>query len=664
MNPRVLSRALICMAALVRPAAAEVPEEWLETPVALAFGAPPTIAEPMLSPDGTHLVFLSQDALGVTMLRTLNLADGSVGTLLQGSEDGYDILWCDFANTTRLICDLRQGIPGRSTNYQRFYTMDLDGSGLQEMQRGTGCQTWQHLRDTPPIDRIPDDPEQLMFVCGRSASRVNVDSRRTSDVGGAGEVGSRQTLYSNGHGLPNIYSGVTQDTVRWHVRAAIDEPWQEFLRQDRLTFEAPFRPVGYGTSLDQVFNIGWDDESGTWSLFRQELTGNYENELVFSHGVVDLELVDTMGPDNRVVSVAYLEDRSRRAIVDRRVADVYQFLAELLPNLDIEILDESWDQNIYLARARALDRSGDFLLVNMETEAVQVIAPEYEHLTGYQLAPTQLVEIDGSDGGSFAAYLTLPHDVTGPVPAVIMPRARASHEDVADPNYLVQFLAASGYAVLRIQNRVGPDYRSGWLPLTAVVGWQQTAQDIRAAADFLTANEISNADTLCGIGKDYGAHSALITAIEYPDLFSCVVSIAALADPRLTPGAEIIRTNVGGVGDDVLNDASPIQRSAEMEAAVLMFHGEADADFNMADHTVTLSNTLDRAGKQVRFIEYPYANHQIRRAPYRIDMLVRIGEFLDTHIGPSPAAPPPPDAPTGAEGAADPAGGPGVESAD
>jgi len=127
-----------------------------------------------------------------------------------------------------------------------------------------------------------------------------------------------------------------------------------------------------------------------------------------------------------------------------------------------------------------------------------------------------------------------------------------------------------------------------------------------------------------------------MSAIKYPELFGCIVSIAGVTDPRYTPGAAVISANVSAVSEDILGIASPVRRVAELNAPVLMFHGENDADINMANHTVTLSNVLERADKIVQFIEYRHADHEIRQWPYRVDMLVRISDFLSEHIGPPP----------------------------
>lgn len=624
------------VALLPLAAYAEVPDEYLTTPLAEFFGAPPSIGEPMLSPDGTQLLFFQQTPTGVTMLKSLTFADASIRTLLQGSETGYDIAWCDFANETRLLCDLRQGIPERSVDYQRFYTLNIDGSDLQEMLRGAGCTDHNPSLDHRPFDRVPNDPGAILFICDRAATLLNTQSRSIADSSGAGEVGQEQIVYSNGHGLANIYTGRTDDLDRWFVRdTASSSAWQEFKTVAFVRFETPLRPAGYGQDLSQLFNFGWNEATDTWGLFRQDLAEPYDNRLIFAHDAVDIELVDTMGRQDRVVSAAFLDGRPQRAIVDRRVGEVFQFLSGLLPGIDLEIVDESWDQNVYLARAWAPNRAAEFLLVDMENEQVSALPPEYEHFAGYDLAETRLVEFEGADGGSITAHLTLPGTSEGPVPAVIIPRAEASHEDVAEPHYLVQFLAASGYAVLRVQNRVEDEYGRGWLPERAVVGWQQTADDLSAAADYLVANGISVTDRICGAGKNYGAYAAFMAAIRHPELFSCIVSIAAIADPRLTPGAPVIRRNVSGVSEDLLDTASPVRRAGEIDPPVLMFHGENDPDVSMPDHTVTLFNVLNRAGKNARFIEYPYGTHEFRRGPYRIDMLTRIGAFLEEHIGPA-----------------------------
>ncbi|MBW1844625.1 MAG: prolyl oligopeptidase family serine peptidase, partial [Deltaproteobacteria bacterium] len=81
-----------------------------------------------------------------------------------------------------------------------------------------------------------------------------------------------------------------------------------------------------------------------------------------------------------------------------------------------------------------------------------------------------------------------------------------------------------------------------------------------------------------------------------------------------------------------------LKRASEIRAPVLLFHGDQDLNVSIK-HSKKMAKALKRAKKSVEFIEYEDVEHSIRRSGYRVDMLDRIGSFLDTHIG-QPAASP------------------------
>jgi dipeptidyl aminopeptidase/acylaminoacyl peptidase len=71
---------------------------------------------------------------------------------------------------------------------------------------------------------------------------------------------------------------------------------------------------------------------------------------------------------------------------------------------------------------------------------------------------------------------------------------------------------------------------------------------------------------------------------------------------------------------------------------VLLFHGDLDLNVSVG-HSQKMAKALERAKKSVDYIEYEDVEHSIRRNGYRVDMLDRIGAFLDAHIGQSTASP-------------------------
>ena len=230
-----------------------------------------------------------------------------------------------------------------------------------------------------------------------------------------------------------------------------------------------------------------------------------------------------------------------------------------------------------------------------------------------------------------------------------IPRGEASHEAIADSFLLAEFLAASGYTVLRVNIR-GPEELGGWTPSRSVVGWQRAVNDLRAVAGYLVDAGLAEPDRICAAGTDYGAYSALLAAIEVPDLFPCIVSISGIADPRSSAGAVTIAYGDASIPAQIrgefsavvseaareFRDASPIRRADELEASVLLFQGRRDYYLDRDVHATALADALEAAEKDFAFYEYEYDYHSIQRGPYRTDMLARVADFLAGHIG-SPA---------------------------
>jgi dipeptidyl aminopeptidase/acylaminoacyl peptidase len=259
-----------------------------------------------------------------------------------------------------------------------------------------------------------------------------------------------------------------------------------------------------------------------------------------------------------------------------------------------------------------------------------LIGPEYAHLEGVDLAETRMVTFAGTDGGTITGHLTLPAGRDGPVPAVVMPRGIPSRLDVADPHYLVQFLAASGYAVLRVNYR-GAEKYGGWLVERAALGWQQASDDVGAAAAYLVSEGIAAPDRICAVGRDLGAYAALMNGVVDPGRLACIVGIGTVADARALAGSTL--GNIVTDRDDVIREGSPTRRADEIAAPVFLFHGHFDGAVSMFGHALELNRALERADNDVQYIEYPYGRHDLDRGPYRIDMLTRMGAFLEEQIG-------------------------------
>jgi dipeptidyl aminopeptidase/acylaminoacyl peptidase len=86
-----------------------------------------------------------------------------------------------------------------------------------------------------------------------------------------------------------------------------------------------------------------------------------------------------------------------------------------------------------------------------------------------------------------------------------------------------------------------------------------------------------------------------------------------------------------GSGQNVL-DGSPLRHANEIEAPVLLAHGDLDSNVRFW-HSQKMASALQGAGKQVEFLQYKGLDHQLDDSTARADLLAHIGALLDRTIG-------------------------------
>jgi dipeptidyl aminopeptidase/acylaminoacyl peptidase len=248
------------------------------------------------------------------------------------------------------------------------------------------------------------------------------------------------------------------------------------------------------------------------------------------------------------------------------------------------------------------------------------------------------------DGLEIPAYLTLPVGAAGPLPTVIFPHGGPESRDYWDFDWLAQFMAAKGFAVLQSNYRGSAGYGEGWTGEGGFRAWRTAINDLTDGAQYLVKEGIADPARICVVGWSYGGYAALMSGVEEPDRYRCLVSIAGVSDPEMLIKVARHFTNRKEVLEHISRDAevidkgSPLKRASEIRAPVLLFHGDQDINVTI-DHSEKMARALERAKKPVEYIEYEDVEHQIWRNRYRVDMLDRIGSFLDAHIGQPAAAP-------------------------
>ena len=193
-------------------------------------------------------------------------------------------------------------------------------------------------------------------------------------------------------------------------------------------------------------------------------------------------------------------------------------------------------------------------------------------------------------------------------------------------------LVEAGYAVLIVDTRGSDCKGRAWRNETYMSLGQKEAEDL-----IMAANEIAKRDDIDGsrmaiMGWSYGGYETLYTMSTKGHPFKAAVSIAPVTDWRLYDTAYTERyMRRPQVNEHGYNEASLLNKAADLTGNVLIIHGTADDNVHV-QHTYQYIDALVRANKQFEMQLYPDDNHHLRKGNNAAHMHNRIINFLQNNL--------------------------------
>jgi dipeptidyl aminopeptidase/acylaminoacyl peptidase len=636
----------ICFFCLINAIHAE--ENVLKTsPLAVAFGSQPDFRSLHMSPDGDKLVVVQYHPDGYDFARTLDMKTMK-SVMVYAATDQFDIDWCRWANDKRLLCGLSAMTSYNETYFQvtRLIGVDWDGKNLvllkpkqfkkKSVSIGSNIQNTSDFsqNQTTIVDMKPDDPDNIQIMVSSEGEScvadMDISTAKLSNLSRRQEYTYR--WITDGHGNPrlrNSYGG-------WFITDAKGWKWDILYKTKEDDYNDSFEPYGFGENPDEL--LYFDNNNGRRALFAMDLAHDRKTRLVYANDNVDVLGLETIGKYDRIVAVYYIEDKLQRYFFDKDIKNIYEMLNATLPGKNIDIVDEDWNRRYYVVYISSDTEPGGYYRFDSKERKLSMIGHISSKLKNYMLAPMQAIHYPARDNTPIPAFLTMPTDgkKTG-LPAVILPHGGPSSRDIWDFDLLAQFFAANGYAVLQSNYRGSDGYGKAWLGDGAFHGWKTAIGDITDGTRYLIDQGIADPNKICVVGWSYGGYAALMSGIENPLLYKCIVSIAGVCDPR-TLGYNMLRfvggyaaQNFIGREDEVVKDGSPLERVDEIKIPVFLAHAEEDANvpFNQSKK---MYNALKKKNKSVEFVHYEKAAHDISPPRYRIDLFTRVAEFLNENV--------------------------------
>lgn len=260
------------------------------------------------------------------------------------------------------------------------------------------------------------------------------------------------------------------------------------------------------------------------------------------------------------------------------------------------------------------------------------------------------IEYKARDGLKIPALITWPTGVAAAdrknLPLVVMPHGGPEAYDSVRFDWMAQFLANEGYAVLQPNFRGSSGFGNSFV--TAGYGeWGRKMQDdITDGANALAKMGWADPNRMCIVGWSYGGYAALAGGALTPDRYKCVAAIAGVSDLNEMLATE--RKEHGGnastvaywellIGDpkkdkEAIQAVSPSTLAANFKVPVLLIHGSDDKVVPIRQSEL-MHDALRNAKKTVRFMRIPGDDHNLVDNNSRRQMLTALKDFLAENIG-------------------------------
>ncbi|ARS29017.1 S9 family peptidase [Sphingomonas sp. KC8] len=627
-----------------------------------AFGARESVVGASLSPNGARVAFLAPGKGQGNILFTVPI-DGSTPAVqaLAAGGDPERLTDCDWVSDRRLVCNVFAVHPGvgEAIGVSRIVAVNIDGSELKLVSRRQSMDALYFNRfGGAVIDWLPGQDGAILFgrayvpdamVGKRIGNRQEgygvdrVDTLTLESKRVVPPIRDAIEFISDGSGNIRLKGvaeykgdGYTTGVTRYAYRQVDSEDWRGFGEYDAIKQEG-LNPY----AVDPVENVayGFMKKDGRQALFKRFLDGTLRDELVFSRPDVDVDGLIRLGRKGRIVGLSFATDRRNAIYFDEPLRRLGEGLAKALPDQPlINFESESADGQKLLVWAGSDVDPGSYFIFDRGTKQLRPLMYSRPELVGYKLAPVRSINVRASDGTMIPGYLTLPVGSSGKgLPTIVMPHGGPGSRDEWGFDWLAQYYAHRGYAVLQPNFRGSTGYGDAWFKNNGFQSWRIAIGDVVDSGRWLISEGIADPKKLAILGWSYGGYAALQSGVVAPDLYKAIVAIAPVTDLndlkeqyRNTSAFVEVQRFVGS--GPHIREGSPAQHAAAIHAPVMLFHGELDRNVDVRASKLMASKLTD-AGKGPQVILYPGLDHYLEDSAVRADLLGKSDAFLKKSMG-------------------------------
>jgi dipeptidyl aminopeptidase/acylaminoacyl peptidase len=630
-----------------------------EPPPAISFGRIPAVIDAAISPDGQHVALLG-GGLDKRIVSIATLDQPGLPSLNLGDVEGVSLRWTGNSHVLVRLALWKPWTPRLSYRFERNVAVDLQGKPIATLLEHDPNSTW--LVEQRVLG-VTGDPERA-YVLG-----LTLSNGADSDIGTHIHQKSADhpflaTLFrvdpATGKGVP-VEVG-SYDTVDW----ALDASGAPKLRLDvdhaKQRMALLKRPAG-GGRYEPIWSSDFEHRSGFLGYASSDNAVYLAENSAFVRMDVDSGKKELFGPHPehsgaellwdptgaRVVGILDGVDTAHFTWLDPTIGAAHATLTKAFRGKRVDLADWSADGSRMVARVTSHDAPPTWYLFDRTRHELSPLGEEYPELKGAPLGATRWINFKARDGLEMGAYLTLPAGARpgAKLPLVVYPHGGPASRDNENFDFVVQFLASRGYAVLRPQFRGS----SGFGQAFEVAGhgeWGGKMQTdlLDAVAAAAATGEVDPRRT-CIAGWSFGGYAAMAGAAFHSDSYRCAFSFAGVSSLGLLLSEEArpygadsvavdeLRGDLGRATQAQLEAASPAKHAQSVTIPLMLVYGDQDT-IVPPEQSDLMARAMMAAGKPVELTVLAGENHYLTKTKTRTEMLTRLGDFLAKNLPTNP----------------------------
>jgi dipeptidyl aminopeptidase/acylaminoacyl peptidase len=399
------------------------------------------------------------------------------------------------------------------------------------------------------------------------------------------------------------------------VRDGAKEPWRPLIRWGPGEIDSDNTGViGFTAGNDKLWIISSSDADAERLLEVDCRTGEKKALGADLHFDVYDWMINPVG--NTLEAVSILREKAEWTFFDKGVEEDFKFLKTVRAG-EASVRSRDRADRTWVVSFRTADSPKAFYLFDRAARKAEFLFSEDPKLEHFEFAKMEPISFRAQDGMTIYGYLTCPMGVLAKgLPLVVLVHGGPWTRDTWSLNFIVQWLANRGYAVLQVNFRGSTGYGKAYQNAGDLEWGSKIIQDLADGKNWAVARGIADPGRVAIMGGSFGGYAVLASLAFRPMEFSCGVDMSGVSDLNAFLAAMPARWTLGraqwekrmGKDPEFLKRISPLFKADRVIRPLFISHNANDTRVNL-EQSDRMAAAVRKNGRDVTYLVFSNAGH-------------------------------------------------------